>query len=294
MRGTRLLGIAVLAAGLWPASAAGDTVLGTENGFTYVTDSEPALSGQPSAPLAECPTGQKVVGGGGDALTTSPAGILASAAPEDGLDADTKPDDSFRAYTYNTTPSASTAAVWAICAPGKTRYERADVGVRVNKAKNLKARCPNGTSVVGGGIYLTGSNSEIFISATRPWDSGDKGKKPDDGWFVRAANVAGSHKVMTAHAMCRSDLSLDPFGGFGSMSPGVGGVGSGCDSPQDSITAPGGEIQGTDPTLVRFGAVRPDDNTIEAGSVPDDAAVVDAENLTVSSAPVGAFGMCGR
>ena len=163
-----------------------------------------------------------MVGGGGDALTTSPAGILASAAPEDGLDADTKPDDSFRAYTYNTTPSASTAAVWAICAPGNTRYQRADVGVRVNKAKNLKAKCPNGTSVVGGGIYLTGSNSEIFISATRPWDSGDKGKKPDDGWFVRAANVAGSHKVMTAPAMCRSDLSHDPFGGFGACRPASG------------------------------------------------------------------------
>jgi hypothetical protein len=293
MRGTRLLAASALALGLWPASAVADTVLGTENGFTYVSDSETALSGQPSAPLAECPAGTKVIGGGGDALTSSLEGILASAAPGDGPDQDAKPDDFFRVFTHNTTASSSTADVWAICAPGKTRYERASVNVGVGKAKSQKAKCPGGTKVVGGGVYLTGSNSEIFINATRPWDSRDRGKKPDDGWFVRAANVAGSRKVMTAHAMCRMDVSINPFGGFGGTSPGSGGVGGACESDNDSLTGPGGEIQGTDPTLLRLSAVRPSDNTIEAGTVPDDAVAVEAENLTASSSPLGAFGICG-
>ena len=282
----------VPAALLSPAVGFADTVLGTENGLTYVTDSEAAVPNQPSAPVAECPAGQKVIGGGGDAHATSLEGILASAAPEDGPDADVKPDDMFRAYTFNTAATSSQAMVWAICAPGKTRYEREDAGLRVNRVKSIRAHCPDGTSVVGGGAYLTGSNSEIFISATRPWDSRDKGKKPDDGWFVRAANVAGSRKVMTAHAMCRSDLSIDPFGGFGSTSPGAGGAGGGCDSAQDSLTGPGGEIKGTDSTLVRISAVLPQDNSLEAGAIPDDGAFVQAENLTTGSAPFGAFGIC--
>jgi hypothetical protein len=154
-------------------------------------------------------------------------------------------------------------------------------------------KCPKGRSVVGGGIYMSGSNSEIFVSATRPWDSFDDDERADDGWFVRAANIAGGKKVMTAHAMCRADVSSKPFGGFGGAGPGAGGVGAGCNPGNDSLTGVGGEIGG-DPTAVRLSAVMPFDNDIEDGTVPDDSVVAQAENLTAETVPFGAFGVCLR
>ena len=70
------------------------------------------------------------------------------------------------------------------------------------KFKRYKAKCPRGTSVVGGGERNDSSFDQVRMAQTYPIDDGDKNKKPEDGWGVLLQNVADAKHQGDVFAIC--------------------------------------------------------------------------------------------
>jgi hypothetical protein len=56
--------------------------------------------------------------------------------------------------------------------------------------------------VVGGGVYVQGAATMARLVASRPWDSKDAKKVPDDGWRGGVVNTSQVPLSMTTHAVC--------------------------------------------------------------------------------------------
>jgi hypothetical protein len=64
----------------------------------------------------------------------------------------------------------------------------------------LRAACPSGTHVLGGGEATNAGYADVRLHHTFPYDDGDRNKAPDDGWGVKVTN-AGSNDLF-AYAIC--------------------------------------------------------------------------------------------
>jgi hypothetical protein len=62
-------------------------------------------------------------------------------------------------------------------------------------------RCPRGTVVTGGGVYLTGGTPADEVASSAPYDGGDRDGRPDDGWFAEV-NSGAPGGTMTTYAVC--------------------------------------------------------------------------------------------
>jgi hypothetical protein len=62
-------------------------------------------------------------------------------------------------------------------------------------------RCPTGTQVTGGGVYITGSDTGTEVATTAPFDAADADSRPDDGWTAYA-NGSVAPQTMTTFAVC--------------------------------------------------------------------------------------------
>ena len=272
-----------------------DTNLGTANGVTYVLDQSPVAVDQQAAVLAECPPGSELLGAGADSVSGQPEGVLSSLRPEDGDDANGRPDDAVTAFAHNTSTMAGSTQVWAFCAPGKVRYPSRSLKVPRRDTRAVKVPCPRGTRVLSGGAYLDGLNDEVRLNALRPYDDGDKGKLRDDGWQVKASNVEGGRKQMTAWAFCRKGVKPSYESAAAGLGPDTAaGAGLACPDLESSLLGTGGAIGG-------FGAARwitavvPDDNTSpgEPDAIPDDVLVLHADNNTGTPTTYRPHTICG-
>jgi hypothetical protein len=82
------------------------------------------------------------------------------------------------------------------------------------------ARCPNDTSVVGGGIEISDANTATGISSSYPTDDGDKGKRPDDGWVAIANSRSAGDKQLRATAVCSRSGRYTYVARHGFLGPG--------------------------------------------------------------------------
>lgn len=300
-RSGRAGSLAAIAAaiGLALASApavAGDANLGTANGVTYIRDQEPIAIGQPAAAAADCPAGTELYGIGADAVSTQLGGILSSLRPEDGGDANSKPDDGATVFAHNTTGIGGDTRVHAMCGPGKVRYPSRTAMLRLGDTKTAKISCPAGTRVLSGGVYLDGSNSDVHLHALLPFDDGDGNSRPDDGWKVKASNLGGAKKQFTAWAFCREDIrpvypDLGSLTGVNAGNP--AGAGGACPDQTTSLMGGAGQIRGQ-PNTRRITGLEPSDNTskTEPDTVPDDTLVTQVENNSASEAEYGSHPIC--
>jgi hypothetical protein len=78
------------------------------------------------------------------------------------------------------------------------------VPIPVGEIATKKVECPAGEHVLGGGQYIFSGTHEARLTASRPFDSGDAGKAPDDGWQAAAAGFAPSGGTLTVNAICGS------------------------------------------------------------------------------------------
>ena len=292
----------VVSVALTAGIAHADTNLGATNGITYVSDQTTITPGQPAAPEASCPAGTKLLGGAGVSASGQNNGILAGLRPEDSFDdTDSRPDDGITAFGFNNTNVSTSTIVWAFCGLGSMRYPSKARRLDIQETRTMKVHCPDETRVLSGGFTTEGSNSDLYLNATQPYDDGDRNKKPEDGWKVRTTNVAGfDNKRVTAWAFCRHGNlrplypDLDNLGGVGANAG--GGVGGSCVDQTVSLIGAGGVIRG-EPTLRRIVGLRPSDNTSqgESDSIPDDTLVAEARNDSApgtGTAPLGAHAIC--
>src|SRR5688500_9053949 len=66
----------------------------------------------------------------------------------------------------------------------------------------ITRKCPQGTKVVGGGVFGAGGYNEQQINSMRPYDEGDANDAPDNGWQATVDNQTGGPVDVKVHAIC--------------------------------------------------------------------------------------------
>jgi hypothetical protein len=150
---------------------------------------------------AKCPAASKVIGGG----PFGGYGNLSTSTRADGDDHNDKADDAWRVKERSDNGYYPTVTVYAVCIDTR----RADVTYRseagetkAGDSRTLKADCPAGTAVAGGGFSIKGAAASRFVHSTKPRDSGDGNDVPEDGWQATAVNEGGSKAATKVTAIC--------------------------------------------------------------------------------------------
>lgn len=289
-RALGLLGVTAAVGLVAAPSVSADADLGESGGYFYVKDSA-TNSGEFNL-TPDCPSHTHIVGGGVN-------GGFTRAEPADGPDADRRPDDRWKARVHSS--SSTTLAAFAICNATRPEYARRTKPLQAGQGRTVRAVCPAGTKVIGGGARISvpgGSPGPPFnfMSSSFPYDGNDANTVPDDGWAVSALNrdpaIAGQ---LRASAIC---ANLDPlyFESSGLLPPNSATfpimpcpnthhiVGIGAQSVGPLIT---GETFRLTPEDASGG---PDD---DLDSVPDDKGEAGVGNSSlVSESAYNAFSIC--
>ena len=99
--------------------------------------------------------------------------------------------------------TASSAAAGSVDTVGSVRYVRQ--GFHTTEGQpylTVRAMCPRGTHVTGGGVSNGADFGELTIVHTYPVDGRDRGSAPDDGWAVLLNNRDEGRHGGRAHAIC--------------------------------------------------------------------------------------------
>ena len=152
-----------------------------------------------------CPGGHVVSGGvtywGAETANFS----LNSSYPVDDVsDVDSIPDDGWRGRVHYIGESQPVAGVYLWCLSGpRPAYRKSSVTVPAGESAGVRAFCPVGRPVLGGGVRVSGAGSASHVINSRPIDTRDSGTVPDDGWRGAATNTSDQDLTMTVHAVCR-------------------------------------------------------------------------------------------
>jgi hypothetical protein len=71
-----------------------------------------------------------------------------------------------------------------------------------------KVACPGGRHVLSGGVAASGPFRSQRMVASAPYDSGDAGDEPDDGWKASVDNLSRKRRKVKAYAICTSSDGL--------------------------------------------------------------------------------------
>jgi hypothetical protein len=101
--------------------------------------------------------------------------------------------------------SANASQYYACTEAYDPSQRTASVKVPSGKARKATTRCHSDEAVIGGGLTST-SGGEPAISTwatwTRPFDSNDKKRTPDDGWQVKLQNDSQGGNKLKVYALC--------------------------------------------------------------------------------------------
>jgi hypothetical protein len=84
---------------------------------------------------------------------------------------------------------------------GELNYQRETYTIQGTNSQNYftrRATCPASRHVTGGGFEAVNGNGED----PRPFDGGDAGTVPDDGWAVTLEIGSGTTGELTVYAIC--------------------------------------------------------------------------------------------
>jgi hypothetical protein len=98
--------------------------------------------------------------------------------------------------------AAVASAPASVKSAGGAKYVTKSFTVAGSKAATVTATCPKATHVLGGGEVNHEPYNSVVVRQTFPFDSHDKGDKPDDGWKVRIKNQTGDSVSIKAEAVC--------------------------------------------------------------------------------------------
>jgi hypothetical protein len=199
----------LLALGLATTAIAGSDVTiesdpeGSGNGLVYRSANDPSVANAgTSIIVATCPTGRVLTGGGLLVSGSSAEAAIVDMGPNRSQDVGLPAKTAWTGIIGNT-GGAKSVTSYAICAaPRGIRLRRdADTTTADDQAVTLTARCGRRASVTGGGFH-SDSNIDDRVHASAPFDGGDRGRKPDDGWRVHMT-VAQASREVVATAICR-------------------------------------------------------------------------------------------
>jgi hypothetical protein len=135
----------------------------------------------------------------------------------------------------------------------------------------VSAKCPGKQRVLGGGETndLSAFDDRVALTETFPFDGGDRGRKPDDGWTV-SVDLDGTVPVgLTAHAICAKGTAARKLryrSNAESVDGGQEAVEASC--PKRARVVSGG-LGSTDPELGWVASTAPADGSDRNGSADD-------------------------
>jgi hypothetical protein len=183
--------------------------------YVTATGSLPASAG-PLTLTARCPSDMHVTGGGAIASTggDARAAYVSSSYPIDGPDADSKPDDGWRARFFGRTqPGTKVIAICASTSPVyPTRIKQypdqdssisaGDVGL------GYWVSCPATKHVLGIGAFVGGPPGDVRVHATYSgdafsgWPNNDADSVPDDDAGMSFSNRSSTSQPTNGWAIC--------------------------------------------------------------------------------------------
>jgi hypothetical protein len=100
----------------------------------------------------------------------------------------------------------ATATQWWACTDDYDVTRRSDTStVRRGDTGKATVICERNEAVINGGLAITASGDphrDTWAVATRPWDSSDKNKTPEDGWQAKAYNDSTTRVQLKVFALC--------------------------------------------------------------------------------------------
>jgi hypothetical protein len=174
------------------------TAICTKSGaFTYPHHDSTVPPHQTVLADVHCPRGTKLTGGGVSTSSQSPKVVVSQSSPEG--------HTGWSGFVNNDTSSAKTMTVQAVCADsGKYRYvDSLATPIPTHGQASVVATCPSGSQVTGGGVATDTAGTGVEVKTTAPFDSGDPGSTPDDGWTGTANNDTGQAATIQTSAICK-------------------------------------------------------------------------------------------
>jgi hypothetical protein len=200
----------VIALAITAGAQAGEvtqTDLGSKGGYDYRRAQGSDLGAHQSFFIfAQCAEGDAVTGGGGLIGASATYVRLTRTVPFHIGPTAGKPREAWAAGAENMGDSPAAFSAFAICRKAGAdglAYRSSSKPIAGGEVKTVKARCPSGSAVLGGGGEMVDTLADIFFDQSRPFDGGDKNSRPDDGWQVRAFSSVGDY-TLKAHAICTS------------------------------------------------------------------------------------------
>jgi hypothetical protein len=195
--GTLALLVSVLAPAVAPAAVQ------QLDYISYVSVSKQAPASRQTAVVSRCPAGTVVLGGG---VSHSGGGVddeVATTAPFDGRDRDRRPDDGWIGEV-NLGSTGLTITAYAICGPfGGINYPSRAKTVRARTRGRIFVACPEGHTLVGGGVRTVGTSTRTVVAET----TRDLTQFPNR-WRGAVNNGLRKGTTFTAYAICmRADVS---------------------------------------------------------------------------------------
>ena len=153
---------------------------------------DPISSGDEGGALASCPRGTKLAGGGVATFGGDHATEVGDTEPADGNDNNSKRDDAWVAGVNNGSADTVNFKVTAVCAKRGT-YKVVSSGPKRlpdNSQVSATARCPQGAQVTSGGVRITGTDSDLEVAQSFPFDSFDRAMCPTTAGAARRTTKA--------------------------------------------------------------------------------------------------------
>ncbi len=248
------------------AATAAATDLGSAGGVEYRVTAR--FFEPPEAPKATamCPENTHISGGTFVVFDPESTDVYTwnSSIPVDAGDSDNRPDDGWRAKGSDIPGRAGVAAT-AMCTHENLRYRSKELPTELGFS-DVRIGCGDDWHVTGGGISVPAGNNP---TSSYPYDSGDPGKRPDDGW---AAGLYIDDQDVEAdlYAVCTRD-SLEYHRAREPLDPGQGSALNADCSAKGHLLGAGARLVATPETtmITRTAAV---DDAGEPGQAPDDGA----------------------
>jgi hypothetical protein len=159
--------------------------------YQVVTSSVTNSAGLQTSATAICPSGTKVLGGGGFSSSGSLAVNVNTSIPI---------ANGWRVDENNASAVDATLTAYAVCsAQAKTAHYGITIGTQVTNSAgtetHAEALCPSGRSALGGGGFSGSSSTSVNMNSTSPIAG---------GWSVYENNASASDTTLTPYVVCAS------------------------------------------------------------------------------------------
>ncbi len=161
------------------------------NKYQVVTSTVTNSAGQQTSATAACPSGTKVLGGGGFSSSGSVLVNVNTSIPT---------GNGWRVDENNATGLDASLTAYAVCS---AQAKKAHYGVTVGTAvtnfagteTHAEALCPSGRSALGGGGFSGSGSTSVNMNSTSPITG---------GWSVYENNASGTDTTITPYVVCAS------------------------------------------------------------------------------------------